>query len=607
MITLVTIAIVVSVVSFILVVTSTIIYAKKSINIQNDYNSKFNKVSSEIIANENSETSYNTQQDNKLGQTNQTLQTVQGSYVKQTDLAKSITTGPIKATTLQATTISASENINISGNLTGNNASVNNLTASNINTNSVNIKNNSYGPWISQSNSGLGTSQEGLQLYSKSGSSINLGFNTNSGYDNALSIDSEKNTILNGKLSVSGESSLLDSLMVSKNLNVLGNLDVSGNSIFESPATFKSSAAFLQPSTFNQSITVNSDANFNGSSVFTSPISIEAPANFTKNMNVLGSSLFGDTSTFNKNTMFNNDISIKGNIFSEGIETTSGLTAPVNQEWFPINQANKQNAKNQGVLIYNGAAIVSGGGLAIGAANKIAEGSLYVRDKVKIAHNSTIAPFDTAVISTIKPNDTKTVGAVFGGPDIYSYLPNKDGNTYINPGKNNGYVSIGLDPLTNTNLTSQLNVYPPTAFVKQTYNFGPQSIVNKNSTEYGAGIAKEVNAGKIAYQLFTPDSLDIVGAGTVAGNRNVKVWDNLQTGGKIAINDNLLSLRGVNDGNHGLQYSADVDGPSLFGNGGGKLSTKNGGDAVKWDNNGNVKILGNLQICDKNGNSCRSL
>jgi uncharacterized coiled-coil protein SlyX len=46
-----------------------------------------------------------------------------------------------------------------------------------------------------------------------------------------------------------------------------------------------------------------------------------------------------------------------------------------------------------------------------------------------------------------------------------------------------------------------------------------------NTMEFGAGIAgKEVSAGKIGYQTFTPDALDIVGAGTGA-NRKIKFWN----------------------------------------------------------------------------------
>ncbi|MBI2495515.1 MAG: hypothetical protein HYW10_02975 [Candidatus Omnitrophica bacterium] len=41
--------------------------------------------------------------------------------------------------------------------------------------------------------------------------------------------------------------------------------------------------------------------------------------------------------------------------------------------------------------------------------------------------------------------------------------------------------------------------------------------------EFGAGLTKEPNAGKIGYQTFTADALDIVGAGT--GQANRKSWD----------------------------------------------------------------------------------
>ncbi|MBI3020511.1 MAG: hypothetical protein HYY90_02850, partial [Candidatus Omnitrophica bacterium] len=43
--------------------------------------------------------------------------------------------------------------------------------------------------------------------------------------------------------------------------------------------------------------------------------------------------------------------------------------------------------------------------------------------------------------------------------------------------------------------------------------------------EFGAGLTKEPNAGKIGYQTFTADALDIVGAGTGQANRKIKFWN----------------------------------------------------------------------------------
>lgn len=37
-------------------------------------------------------------------------------------------------------------------------------------------------------------------------------------------------------------------------------------------------------------------------------------------------------------------------------------------------------------------------------------------------------------------------------------------------------------------------------------------------------IGKETNAGRIGYSLFTPSTLEIVGAGTNSGNRRIKLW-----------------------------------------------------------------------------------
>jgi hypothetical protein len=49
--------------------------------------------------------------------------------------------------------------------------------------------------------------------------------------------------------------------------------------------------------------------------------------------------------------------------------------------------------------------------------------------------------------------------------------------------------------------------------------------------EFGVGATKEVNAGKIGYGYFDSGaSLNIVGAGTLNGNRCVRIWDNLAIG-----------------------------------------------------------------------------
>ncbi len=54
---------------------------------------------------------------------------------------------------------------------------------------------------------------------------------------------------------------------------------------------------------------------------------------------------------------------------------------------------------------------------------------------------------------------------------------------------------------------------------------GQLDVLGNNSLEFGVGLTKQSDAGRIGYQLFAPaDSLDIVGAGTAANNRKVKIY-----------------------------------------------------------------------------------
>jgi len=65
-----------------------------------------------------------------------------------------------------------------------------------------------------------------------------------------------------------------------------------------------------------------------------------------------------------------------------------------------------------------------------------------------------------------------------------------------------------------------------------TNNGGNVGILGANVIEFGRGISgKELNAGKIGYNTFSSDSLDIVGAGTNASNRKIKLY---AQGGVIA-------------------------------------------------------------------------
>lgn len=74
---------------------------------------------------------------------------------------------------------------------------------------------------------------------------------------------------------------------------------------------------------------------------------------------------------------------------------------------------------------------------------------------------------------------------------------------------------------------------------------GNASIAGNGMLEFGEGIfPKEANAGKIGYQSFTPDALDIVGAGTNGTNRKIVFWNEGGATFYGAISSTNLSLSG---------------------------------------------------------------
>jgi uncharacterized protein (TIGR02145 family) len=87
------------------------------------------------------------------------------------------------------------------------------------------------------------------------------------------------------------------------------------------------------------------------------------------------------------------------------------------------------------------------------------------------------------------------------------YLDIISDSTFIATFRGDGNVGIGT--------------FSPTA--KLDVN-GAMKIQGTNSLEFGAGVTKEINAGKIGYQTFTPGALDIIGAGTTVATRKVNFF-----------------------------------------------------------------------------------
>jgi len=120
----------------------------------------------------------------------------------------------------------------------------------------------------------------------------------------------------------------------------------------------------------------------------------------------------------------------------------------------------------------------------------------------------------------------------------------------------NGNLGLGLIPL-----SARLHVN------------GPIKIEGANVFEFGAGIiGKELNAGKIGYNSFGSNALEIIGAGTSSSNRRVYFFAEGGTtfSGSVGINQNLNT-----NGQLQLNGNPGIDGQVL---------TSNGGSAPTWQN-----------------------
>ncbi|WP_294243708.1 shufflon system plasmid conjugative transfer pilus tip adhesin PilV [uncultured Chryseobacterium sp.] len=79
--------------------------------------------------------------------------------------------------------------------------------------------------------------------------------------------------------------------------------------------------------------------------------------------------------------------------------------------------------------------------------------------------------------------------------------------------------------------------------------------------------------------------------GTASGGDNL--GDHVATK-DLAMNTHAIRLKDAGDTNNELVYNSTVDGPRLFGGGGGYLGTSNGTNALTWDSNGDVTSAGTI-------------
>ena len=120
----------------------------------------------------------------------------------------------------------------------------------------------------------------------------------------------------------------------------------------------------------------------------------------------------------------------------------------------------------------------------------------------------------TTPSSALQVNGTVTATGFNG-----SFTGTGTGLTGLAASQLTGTVPVASLPATVALLNASQNFTGSNSFV------GGVGLSGTNTVHFGAGLpGQEPNAGKIGYEAFTPDALDIVGAATVGQGRKIQFW-----------------------------------------------------------------------------------
>lgn len=164
-------------------------------------------------------------------------------------------------------------------------------------------------------------------------------------------------------------------------------------------------------------------------------------------------------------------------------------------------------------------------------------------------------------ISTV-PGPKGDTGSIANDTDVRTAMQPKtlwcaDGDVCILPaGKNGLQWAGGLTKIVNDGndfiLKSDKNISLQRGLNSVTINENTIDIPKDKALHFGVGYAKETNAGKMGYGIFTggeTGTLDIVGAGAVGKTRHVRIYDSLRLGDAYLKQDGeyLRMLKDPND------------------------------------------------------------
>lgn len=94
-----------------------------------------------------------------------------------------------------------------------------------------------------------------------------------------------------------------------------------------------------------------------------------------------------------------------------------------------------------------------------------------------------------------------------------------------------GTATAGVWTAAGVNTTGDLAITGTSALNGVITTSAGINIVGNQTLNFGSDQTKATNAGSIGYQVDTAGALDIYGAGTAVGSRNLQLWDNIAVSG----------------------------------------------------------------------------
>lgn len=523
-------------ISFISVIITTYILTDQTQKLNQKFKSSFASIVDDINKNQKIEYNFDKRQFNSIKALNSNVNDIRLTYESKSDLAKNIR----------------------SSNIVGESISSDNYDV---------YKNIGFYNTLPQSSPSMDyTMGRGSSKNSKDKLIINIPENSNSGFN----------------INTSGGNSLLSIDGKTGNVGISGNIYNDGNTFVKQNISASNAKLIGNLDALGISLANNGYINGNGNMTVSNNDKLNL---LTKNGVVVG-----QKSGSNGNLRVEGDVVINGNTQTQNLNNmgmflaNGGITVP---NTITISSADPGEMIQKQYGNFKGDRY--GIGQFLNGTQRMYAASNFDQSSINLSLANNDGSFDD-IVNISHKNNNKMLK--FGGLGSTMTWKKDNSNNFIiksdNPSNNiliqnadntgivlsNNNIGIGTQPQ-----------YAPLDIVGNLSVRGTDIQLNRGDSSRGSSGSGRALVKDIGNQLTLNYNNDFDGGVQISSKTNLK--------GPIYLNDNPLSFR--NDSNYGIQYDKKVDGPNIYGFGGGKLSSANGNTAMSWCNDSSI-YTGNLKI-----------